>query len=113
MKLKMHKIPRFQRMNVHSKGRVKAKWRAPHGIDSKQRQKLKAYGAIPDIGYRTPTNQRYLHPSGMAEVLVSNASQLSNIDAKSTAVRFSSTLGKKKKTQLEKICRENKIKTVN
>lgn len=109
----MHKIPKFQRMNVYTKKRVKAKWRAPHGIDSKQRQKLKAYGAIPDVGYRTPRSERDLHPNGLAEVIVSNASQLTSIDAKKQCVRFSSGVGKKKRIQLEKIAKEKKLKMVN
>ena len=100
-------------MNVHSKKRVKPTWRKPHGIDSKQRQKLKAYGAIPDIGYRTPRSERGLHPNGLQEVLVSNAFQLAGIDAKTKCVRFSSTLGKKKRTQLEKMVREKKVKILN
>lgn len=110
---KAKKIPKFQRMNVHTFGRVKANWRKPHGIDSKQRQKLKAYGAIPDIGYRTPRKERYLRANGQKEVLVSNATQLNAVDAKSTCVRFSSTIGKKKLTQFRKIASEKKIKTVN
>ena len=108
-----HKIPKFQRMNVHSIKRVKANWRKPRGIDSKQRQKLKAYGAIPDIGYRTPRSERYLHPSGLMAILVSNASQLQALDAKTQCVRFSSTIGAKKRKQLVKIASEKKLKMVN
>ncbi len=108
-----HKIPSFQRMNIHSKKRVKNKWRKPRGIDSKQRQKLKAYGAIPDIGYRTANAERGLRSNGLKEVLVSNAKQLVGLDAVKNCIRFSATLGKKKKTQLEKIAKEKKLKMVN
>ncbi len=108
-----HKIPSFQRMNVHSKKRVKNNWRKPRGIDSKQRQKLKAYGAIPDVGYRTANAQRNLHPNGLKEVLVSNAKQLVSLDASKTCIRFSATLGKKKKTELQKVAKEKKLKMVN
>ncbi len=107
------KLPTFQRMNVHSMKRVKNKWRAPRGIDSKQRQKLKAYGGIPGIGYRAPRVERDFHPTGLKEVLVSNAHQLASVDPAKQCVKFSATLGKKKKTELIKIAKEKKIKTVN
>ena len=107
------KIPKFRRMNVGTMKRVKANWRKPHGIDSKQRQKLKAYGAYPVIGYRTPRAERGLHPNGLKEALVSNAKQLEALDAKVNCVRFSSTVGKKKRVLLEKLCREKKLKMVN
>ncbi|MDP3742680.1 MAG: eL32 family ribosomal protein [Candidatus Micrarchaeota archaeon] len=108
-----HKIPSFQRMNIHSKKRVKNKWRKPRGIDSKQRQKLKAYGAIPDVGYRTALSERDKHPNGLMEVLISNEKQLAGIDAAKNCIRFSATLGKKKREKLMKIVKEKKIKTVN
>ncbi|MFH1247025.1 MAG: eL32 family ribosomal protein [Candidatus Micrarchaeota archaeon] len=112
MKTKI-KLPSFQRMNVHSKKRVKDKWRAPHGIDSKQRQKLKAYGAIPGIGYRTPRSERGLHPCGLKELLLTNLKQLTSADPVKVCIRFSATLGKKKREQLKKIAREKKFKMVN
>ncbi len=104
---------RFQRMNIHSKKRVKNKWRKPHGIDSKQRQKLKAYGVFPDIGYRTPRKQRNLHPSGLIEALVVNEEQFSSLDPKLHCIKFSSSLGRKKRTVLEKIARDKRFKMVN
>lgn len=108
-----HKIPSFQRMNVHSKKRVKDKWRKPRGIDSKQRQKLKAYGAIPDVGYRTAVIERYKRSNGLMEVLVSNEKQLVGIDAAKACIRFSATLGKQKREKFAKIAKEKKIKMVN
>lgn len=109
----MNKLPSFKRLNLGAKKRVKGNWRKPHGIDSKQRQKLKAYGAIPDIGYRSKRSQRFLHPSGLEAVLVSNASQLHTLDVSKQCVRFSSTLGSKKRKMLEKIVKEKKLKLVN
>ncbi len=93
--------------------RVKNKWRAPHGIDSKQRQKLKSYGAIPDIGYRTPRSERDLHPNGLKEALISNAKQLASFDPKLVCIKFSATVGKKKRILLNKIASEKKFKVVN
>ncbi len=108
-----HKIPSFQRMNIHSKKRVKNKWRKPRGIDSKQRQKLKAYGAIPDVGYRTAVIERYRRSNGLIEVLVSNEKQLAGVDAVKMCIRFSATLGKKKRDKLVKLAKDKKIKMVN
>lgn len=107
------KLPKFKRLNVHTFGRVKNNWRKPRGIDSKQRQKLKAYGAIPDIGYRTPRSERNLHPSGLREALVANERDAAGLDAKKTAVRFSATLGKRKRILLEKKLKEKGFKILN
>ena len=113
MGITMKKLPKFKRLNVHSHVRVKDNWRKPRGIDSKQRQKLKAYGAQPDVGYRTPRAERHLHPSGLHEVLVAHEKDLQGIDAKKFAVRFSSTLGRKKRITLEKKVKEKAFKILN
>ncbi len=109
------KLPKFQRLNVHTFKRVKNVWRKPRGIDSKQRQKLKAYGAYPDVGYRTPRNERHL-VGGMVVILVANEKDLAKAakeDPKKNVVRFSGTLGKKKRLVLDKKAKEWKLKVLN
>ncbi len=95
------------------KARVKTGWRKPMGIDNKVKRNLKAYGVSPDIGYRTPKKERNKHPSGLPEVLVSNEKQLSSLEPSKVCIRFSASLGKKKKIMLIKICNEKKFKMVN
>jgi len=65
------------------------------GIDSKKRISKKIMGASPSIGWRSPRNQRNIHPSGMREILVSNLSDLEG--ASNVAVRIASAVGAKKK----------------
>ena len=72
----MVKHPKFVRPNLRKVKRVKDKWRKPHGIDSKQRQKLKWAGAVVNKGYRGSVVSRGLHPLGKAEVLVRNFGEL-------------------------------------
>ena len=104
---------KFQRPNIYGrnkKKRVKNTWRKPRGIDSKQRKKRKGYGIHPDVGYGTPKQERNKHALGLVDVLVSNKKQLDSLDPSKNCIRFSSTLGKRKKAEFRKIANEKKFK---
>ncbi len=68
---------------------------------------------MPLIGYGTPNIIRGLHPSGFEELLVSNASHLSEIDKETQAIRISSKVGKKKRTEIINKANELGIKVLN
>jgi large subunit ribosomal protein L32e len=96
---------RFGKKNIRRKSIAKwDKWRKPHGIDL---DKGLQHGFRPKIGYRSKTELRCIHPSGYKEVLVCNKNDLSKIDSKTQAVRFSATLGKKKRNELMKKANES------
>jgi len=105
------KMPKFQRQNRAQKKRVGAAWRKPRGIDNKLRIKEGGYGLLPKIGYRTPKAERNLHPVGLKEVLVCSLRDLMAV--KGVAVRFSATLGRKKKTLLIAEAKKMKLKILN
>ena len=95
------KHPKFQRPNLRNK-RVKDTWRKPHGIDSKQRQKLRWAGDVPNKGYRGEKVKRDIHPTGKFEIFVRNLKELEAVKAKGVAIRMQGTLSKKSKEIIRK-----------
>ncbi len=108
----MKKHPKFQRPNLAVNKRLKRSWRKPHGIDSKQRQKLKWAGAVVKIGYRSPKSQRHLHPQGKPEVLVHNMKELEK-STKDVVVRLAATLSGKTKMLMRKKAETMGLHVVN
>ena len=86
------------------------KWRVPRGID---RSLSTRRGKKPSIGYSHPKEIRGNHPQGLKEILIRSKTDLENIADQDVLIRFSSTLGAKKKAELKKIALEKKIKTLN
>ena len=102
------KLPKFKR---HPKlKRIEGGWRKPRGRFNKMRLGLKGKGKVPKIGYGAPKDERYLHPSGKFEVLISNVKDLEKIDPKTECGRISSSVGKKKRREILKRARELGIK---
>lgn len=107
------KKPKFLRPGAIAYKRLGRKWRRPRGMHAKLRRHEKSKGKMPSPGYGAPKELRYLHPSGLKEVLVSNVNDLQKIDPKTEAVRIAHIVGKKKRTQLLKKAEELKIKVLN
>ena len=93
--------------------RLGEKWRQPRGLDSKMRLCKKGKPAMPSIGYKLPKEIRGLHPSGLAEVMVSNPKALEKIDSKKYVVRIASAVGRRKRDAIIKRAQELKIRVVN
>jgi len=107
------KKPKFSRPNSASLKRLGHKWRKVRGMHGKIRRGEKGKGKMPRIGYGAPKEFRYLHPSGLSEVLVSNFNDLQKIDAKKQAARIAHTIGKKKRAEILKKAEELKVKVLN
>ncbi len=107
------KKPIFRKLGATYFKRLGSSWRRTKGRHSKLRQHHKARGFLANPGYGSPTELRYLHPSGFKEVLVHNLKDLEKIDTKSEAVRIASTVGNKLRLQLQKKSEELKIKILN
>lgn len=107
----MKKHPKFQRPNLKVDKRLKHSWRKPHGIDSKQRQKLKWAGAVVKVGYRSPRATRDVHPNGLKEVLVQNAKEIDGL--KGVAVRLAGSLSEKSKGAMRKKAVAMGLKVLN
>ena len=86
-------------------------------VDMRQggRVRLKKGGRVPSPGpgYGNPSIIKHLHPSGYEEVYVSCSKDMAEIDAKTQAIRFNGTLGKKKKEVLLKDAEKAGIKVLN
>ena len=111
--IKKTKKPRFHRQNSQVKKRSGNRWRKPRGMDSKQREGFKSRGTKPTVGYRQPKKIRGKHPSGYEEILIKNTKQLEGINKEKQAIKISSTVGAKKKTEIIKKAEEKKIKILN
>jgi len=106
------KKPNFRRQLGSKYVRLHGTWRAPKGMTSKLRRKEKSHGHQPNVGYGAPKNLRYLHPSGLKEVLIHNTQELAKLDSK-IAVRIATSVGKKKRIEIQKKAEEMKIRILN
>ena len=109
----MKKKPTFLRQLAKSHKRLGMKWRKPRGLQSKLREHRKGKGFRPSVSYAKPKSLRYLHPSGLKEVLVHNVKDLEKVNAGKEAARINSTVGKKKRKDILKKAEEMKIKVLN
>ena len=105
--------PQFNRQDYHMKKRTPESWRKPRGNLSKQRRGIKGKGAMVEAGYRSPQAARGLHPSGFEEVRVHNTSDLDGVDGDTQAVRIASSVGGRKREQIEDECEDREIRVLN
>lgn len=107
------KKPNFKRQLGGEYMRLHGKWKRPKGMTSKLRRKEKSHGRLPSVGFGAPKNLRYLHPSGMKEILIHNMHELEKIDMKKEAAKIAGNVGKKKRMEIQKKAEELKIKILN
>ena len=95
---------KFERYGWRTKKKLSKSWRRPRGHDNKMREHIAAKGARVQVGYRRKKEERGLHPSGVREVLVHNTNELAQVEAagaEGLAVRIASTVGRRKKGEIE------------
>ncbi len=102
---------KFLRQRTPGKRRLKMKWRVPRGIDSKKRIERKDKGRVVKIGYGNRRDWKYLHPSGLPEVVVRNPSELEGLSG--VVVRIASTVGKRKRELIVKKAEEMGLRVIN
>jgi large subunit ribosomal protein L32e len=88
-------------------------WRAPHGMDNKQRRNYKYRGSLVRIGHGKVKAANGLHPSGFKEVMVHNSSDLDNMDAETQAARVGATVGGRKREVIHSRADELGIRVLN
>ena len=88
-------------------------WRAPHGMDNKQRRNYKYRGSLVRIGHGKVKAANGLHPSGFEEVMVHNSRDLDNIDAETQAARVGATVGGRKREVIHSRVDELGIRVLN
>lgn len=105
------KKPEFNRHDSHKKKRLGTGWRRPRGLHNKLRQQVSAKGSLVKPGFGSPRAVRGLHPCGLREVLVGCIKDLEN--AQGCAVRIASTVGMRKRMEIEAKAREMNLKVLN
>lgn len=104
---------KFRRCESWRYVRVKESWRAPRGIDSKMRLKLKGQPPLPSIGYRKPREIRGFHPSGYEMVLIHSVNDVKKVDPKRQAIMIAHTVGKQKRLTIFEEAKKMKILVLN
>ncbi|MCJ2533035.1 MAG: 50S ribosomal protein L32e [Candidatus Thermoplasmatota archaeon] len=113
-KLVASRRPTFLRQEYHKRQKLqRTGWRRPRGMHSKMRRNYSYRTNVVSIGYGSPKQARYLHPSGFQEVVVHNVKDLEGIDPKVQAARVAHTVGMRKRTQIEDKADELSIRILN
>ena len=106
--------PSFRRTDWFRYKRLsRSGWRAPHGMDNKQRRNYKYRGSLVRIGHGKVKAANGLHPSGFKEVMVHNSSDLDNMDAETQAARVGATVGGRKREVIHSRADELGIRVLN
>lgn len=103
--------PKFRRQRWRLR-RLAAVWRAPRGVQSKQRIGMASRGPLPQPGYGAPAAVRGLHPCGCAEVLITSPEQLRQLDPATQVARIAH-VGNLKRLQIQALAEQLKIKVLN
>lgn len=108
------KTPSFRRTEWFRYKRLsRSGWRAPHGMDNKQRRNFKYRGSLVRIGHGKVAAARFLHPSGFREVMVHNVADLEAIDPETEAARVGGTVGGRKRETIYSRADELGIRVLN
>ena len=106
--------PEFLRQEWHRRKRLQGvKWRKPQGDHSKMRQHYGYRPNVVSIGFGSPKDARYLHPSGFKEVRVWNVKDLEKINPEQEAARVAHQVGMKKRLDIEAKADELGVRILN
>jgi large subunit ribosomal protein L32e len=105
--------PVFLKQDTHKKPGIGKKWSRPRGIDSKMRLRLRGYRILVTKGWKSPSEVRGLHPTGLVQKLVYNEKDLRAADPKKDGVIIAAVVGMKKKVTLIRIAGEMGLAVLN
>ncbi len=107
--------PRFVRQQSHRYLRIRRRgsWRAPRGVQSKQRRHYGYRPTVVSIGFGSPRAVRGLTPAGFVPVRVENARHLGEIDPKRQAAVIAHGVGVRKRLVLEELARQRGVRVLN
>ena len=102
----------FKRQDSHKIKTAPDSWRKPTGSHANSRLKKKGAAHMPNTGYRTDSDVRGLHPSGMEDVLVHNVDDIEALED-NQAARIGSTVGGRKRESIVEKADEMDVKVLN
>lgn len=105
--------PDFLRAEYYKADRLGTKWRKPRGKQGKMRLAVYYRPKLVSKGYGSPAAARHLHPSGFAERIVHNVSELEGVDPKTTAVRIAHSVGTRKRKDIIAEAERLQIRVLN
>jgi len=106
--------PEFLREEWFRYGKLSRRtWRKPDGLTSKMRLHKKYRPSVVRIGFRGPRETRGFHSSGFEEVFVYNVNDLTRINPDKQAARIGSSVGTKKRLEIQKKAEELDIRILN
>jgi large subunit ribosomal protein L32e len=107
--------PRFGRQARYRYYRIgrDMSWRAPRGLQSKQRRHYGYRPKVVRVGYRSPARVRGLVPSGFRPILVHTTRDLESLDAHVEAAIIARTVGTRRRLVLEEAARKLGIRVLN
>jgi large subunit ribosomal protein L32e len=88
-------------------------WRAPRGLQSKQRRHYGYRPRVVRIGYGSPRATRNRTPTGFIPILVRTDKDLKALDAAHEAAVIARTVGTRRRLTLEETCRKLGIHVLN
>jgi len=88
-------------------------WRAPRGLQSKQRRHYGYRPKVVRVGYRSPARVRGLVPSGFRPIIVHTTSDLEKINPRLEAAIIARTVGTRRRLVLEEAARKLGIRVLN
>ncbi|MGD0589111.1 MAG: 50S ribosomal protein L32e [Thermoplasmata archaeon] len=88
-------------------------WRAPRGLQSKQRRHYGYRPRVVRVGYRGPARVRGLVPSGFRPIIVHTTRDLEALNAKLEAAIIARTVGTRRRLVLEETARKLGIRVLN
>jgi len=109
---KRKKKPKFVRQESNKKKALGSKWRRPKGLQSKLRLSKAGHRKKVSIGYGSSNKTKNLDPSGLKRKWVYNLDDILNVQ-KDEGIIISSSVGNKKRLEILKKAKEQKIKILN
>ena len=106
--------PTYKRVQSHQFAKLsETKWRKPKGLGNKVRRQRRGKPSLPQVGFGSPKDVKFLNKDGFQEVIISNVSTLKTIDVKTQIAVISSTVGAKKKLEILAEAKKSNIKIAN
>jgi len=106
------KKPKFVRQQGHGLKKLSKSWRAPKGMHSKLRKKLRGHLKQPSRGYSSPKAVRGFSSNGFKPVVLTNENQIDTLE-KNEGIIISKRLGERKRLQIFKKIKEKNLTVLN